>query len=263
MNSRVVLSKEKILPPPAPPRIVGDLVSPLLAKEGARGWFGFLFILLLFLAGCAGKPAKPAVPLNAAATIDTLSSSVALSITAGDNGVSWRGYLIMRAPDQFRLMVLSPFGTTVAEMFLAGERLLYIDSSKDLAYQGLISELPDAPALQGWRLLRWTTERVTPETPGQEQLLRLRANGEWETVDFDGQGLVQKKRSDGDEVVYEGYQSVEGVPVPTAIQIIDRYGVRVRIVLDEPEVNTPLDEKAFVPALDGITVQPLSSFPTS
>ncbi len=177
--------------------------------------------------------------------------------------MSGRGYLVMRAPDQFRLMVLSPFGTTVAEMFLDGERLLYIASTQNLAYQGLLSELPDAPALQGWRLLRWTTERVLPEVPGQESLLRQRGNGEWESVDFDAQGLVRQKRSDGDRVRYEGYQSVDGVPVPTALEIVDRNGITVRIVLDEPEVNTPLDEKVFVPVLDGVKVLPLNQFPIS
>lgn len=225
---------------------------------------GFIpFLLLTLLAGCTTTPAKPTVPLNPTATIETLSSSVTLSIKAGEKGMSGRGYLIMRAPDQFRLMVLSPFGTTVAEMFLNGERLLYIASTQNLAYQGVLSELPNAPALQGWRLLRWTTERVVPETSGQESLLRQRGDGAWESVEFDPQGLVRQKRSDGDRVRYEGYQSVDGVPVPTALEIVDRHGITVRIVLDEPEVNTPLDEKVFVPALDGVKVLPLSQFPTS
>jgi hypothetical protein len=169
----------------------------------------------------------------------------------------------MRAPDQFRLLVLSPFGTTVAEMFLTGEQLLYIDSSKNLAYAGRLADLPNAPALQGWRLLRWTTERVVPETPGQRELLRLRPNHEWEAVVFDDRGLVLKKRSDGDVVTYGTYQSVDGVPVPSTIEITDRNGVLVKISLDEPEVNAPLDEKSFVPALDGVTVLPLAQFPRS
>ncbi|GAM08856.1 outer membrane lipoprotein LolB [Geobacter sp. OR-1] len=201
--------------------------------------------------------------MNPAATIDTLTSSVTISVKAGEKGLSGRGYMIMRSPDQFRLVILSPFGTTVAEMFMSGDHLLYVASSQNLAYQGVLSELPDAPALQGWRLLRWTTERVVPEKAGQEHMSRRRADGERETVDFDAQGLVLKKRVDGDEVRYEGYQSVNGVPVPTTIEITDRIGIAVRITLDEPEVNMPLDEKAFVPALDGVTVLPLSQFPTS
>jgi len=223
-----------------------------------------IFILLLILlAGCAARQLPPSEPLNPAAIITTLTSSVALSVKAGDKGLSGRGYLIMRAPDQFRLVILSPFGTTLAEMFLAGDELLYLASSQNLAYRGSLRDLPDAPALQGWRLLRWTTERVLPETPGQLRFSRQRAGGEEETVFFDRQGLVLKKRMDGDEVRYEGYQSITGVPVPTAIEIIDRTGITVRITLDEPEVNEPLDEKAFIPTLDGVTVLPLSQFPTS
>jgi len=223
-----------------------------------------IFILLLgLLGGCATRQLPPVEPLNPQAVISTLASSVALSVKAGDKGLSGRGYLIMRAPDQFRLVILSPFGTTLAEMFLSGDELLYLASSQNLAYRGSLSDLPDAPALQGWRLLRWTTERVSPESPGQLRFSRQRADGEEETIDFDQRGLVLKKRMGGDEVRYEGYQSVAGVPVPTTIEIIDRAGITVRIVLDEPEVNEPLDENAFIPALDGVTVLPLSQFPTS
>ncbi|MBT0663338.1 outer membrane lipoprotein LolB [Geobacter pelophilus] len=225
--------------------------------------FMVIMVMPLLLFGCAARSVAVTVPLNPAATINTLTSSVALSIKAGEKGLSGRGYLIMRSPDQFRLVILSPFGTTVAEMFLNGDHLLYVASSQNLAYQGLLSDLPNAPALQGWRLLRWTTERVFPEKAGQEHLSRRRADGERETIDFDSQGLVLKKNVDGDEVRYEGYQSVDGVPVPTTIEITDRLGITVRITLDEPEVNTALDEKAFVPVLEGVTVLPLSQFPVS
>lgn len=223
-----------------------------------------IFILLLgLLSGCATRQLPPSEPLNPLAVIDTLTSSVALSVTAGDKGLSGRGYLVMRSPDQFRLVILSPFGTTLAEIFLAGDELLYLASTQNLAYRGGLGDLPDAPALQGWRLLRWTTERVSPQVPGQLRLSRVRADGEEETVHFDRQGLVLKKRSNGDEVRYDGYRSIAGVPVPTTIEITDRAGIRVRIVLDEPEVNTPLDENAFIPVLDGVTVLPLRQFPTS
>src|SRR5512138_1436120 len=157
-----------------------------------------IFILLLILlGGCAARQLPPAEPLNPQAVISTLASSVALSIKAGDKGLSGRGYLIMRAPDQFRLVILSPFGTTLAEMFLSGDELLYLASSQNLAYRGSLGDLPDAPALQGWRLLRWTTERVSPESPGQLRFSRQRAGGEEETVDFDQRGLVLKKRMGG------------------------------------------------------------------
>jgi len=221
----------------------------------------FIVLMLFILSGCVARPVSLAVPINPAATIDTLSSSVALSVKAGEKGLSGRGILIMRYPDQFRLMILSPFGTTVAEMFLSGDELLYLASSQNLAYKGHLADLPNAPALQGWRLLRWTTERVFPAEEGQEYLSRQREGGEWEYIDFDSRGLVLKKSIYGDEVRYEGYQSVAGVPVPTTIVITDRIGITVRITLDEPEVNVPLDQKAFIPALDGVTVLPLAQFP--
>jgi len=220
-------------------------------------------VLAGMLAACAARPAVMGPPLDPAASIVTLNSSIALSVTAGEKGISGRGYLLMRSPDQFRLVLVSPFGTTVAEMFLLGDELLYLDASRKLAYQGLVADLPDAPALQGLRLLRWTAERVLPEVAGQEYIRRQRAGGEWEYVDFDARGLVTKKSIGGDQVRYEGYQSVDGVPVPTAIEIMDQSGIVVRMTLDEPEVNKPLAEKAFVPVLEGVTILPLRQFPTS
>ena len=34
---------------------------------------------------------------------------------------------------------------------------------------------------------------------------------------------------------------------------------RVRLTLDEPEVNTPLEDAAFTPRLDGFTMLPLAA----
>lgn len=226
-------------------------------------YLSIFIVLPLLLAGCAARQLPPAAPLNPAATITTLSSSVAISVKTGDSGISGRGYLIMRPPDQFRLVILSPFGTTLAEMFLTCDEMLYLASSQNLAYRGKLRDLPVASALQGWRLLSWTTEQVFPEVPGQLHLNRQRSDGEQESIDFDPRGMVLAKRINGDEVRYREYLSVAGVPVPSTIEITDRAGTTVRIILDEPEVNTPLDEKAFIPALDGVTVLPLSQFPTS
>jgi hypothetical protein len=227
-----------------------------------RCFLTFLLITII-LNGCAAAPIPVTTPMMPGAVIETLTSSVALSVKAGDNGLSGRGYLVMSSPDRFRLVILSPFGTTLAEMFLLGDQLLYIDSPRNLAYQGGVSELPDIPALQGWRLLRWTAEPVFPETAGQRQLVRKRAGGEWEFVHFDRQGLVTNKSVDGDIVRYENYQSVSGVPVPAAIEITDRAGVTLRITFDEPEVNAVLDKDSFVPSLEGVKVLPLSQFPAS
>lgn len=220
-------------------------------------------ILLVFLCGCASMPAPPSTPLAPNAAIITLTSSVALSVKAGDKGLSGRGYLVIGSPDRFRLVILSPFGTTLAEMVLIGDQLLYIDSTRNVAYRGAASELPDIPVLQGWRLLSWSTEPVFPETAGQQQLVRRRPGGEWEFVYFDRQGLVTNKSVDGDLVRYEDYKSVGGVPVPASIEINDRTGVTVRISFDEPEINAALDKDAFSPSLEGIKILPLTQFPAS
>ncbi|MCL2761408.1 MAG: outer membrane lipoprotein LolB [Desulfuromonadales bacterium] len=219
----------------------------------------FAFAVLTF-SGCA---TAPIVPIDPTANINNLSCDISLSIknTNTNKGISGRGYLIMSLPDKFRMIILSPFGTTVAEMFMTGDKILYIASTENKAYKGSIYDVESIPALQGWRLLRWTTERVYPETPGQTELTRKRSDGVTETIIFDSQGLILKKSANGEEVVYEGYQSVGGVPVPKAITIKDRYGVKTRIVIEDPEVNKELDPAAFSPNLEGITVMPLRDIP--
>jgi hypothetical protein len=73
-------------------------------------------------------------------------------------------------------------------------------------------------------------------------------------------GLVTVKESpDGDHVYYGAYSLVNGVPLAAELDIRNRRDDRIRMVLDEPEVNTPLEDAVFAPHLDGMTVMPLAT----
>lgn len=214
---------------------------------------------LLLLTACATVATKP-IDYRPGAVVDTLSSAVSLSIHASDRGMSGSGYLVYRRPDQLHLVVLSPFGTTMMEAFALGDRITLIYPSKSIAYVGHLNELPEKGGLQGWRMMRWVMD-ADPNVgqPLSGTLERTGKLGFSEKVTFEN-GLVTSKESpNGDHVYYKKYSTVDGVPVAMELDLRNERDDRLRITLDEPEINTPLDNAVFVPRLDGLTIVPLST----
>lgn len=220
------------------------------------------FIKLLLLMGlfssCATIPAT-VVDYRPGSVVETLSSTVSLSISASDRSMGGNGYLVFRRPDQVHLVVLSPFGTTLMEAFALGERIALVYPSQSTAYVGRFDELPDKGGFQGWRMMRWVMDadpRDSDRLNGTvERMSRL---GFTEKVTFNN-GLVTSKVSlSGDQIYYGRYTAVNGVPVAAELDMRNDRDDRIRITLDEPEVNTPLDDAAFMPRLEGLSILPLS-----
>ena len=214
---------------------------------------------LLLLTACA-TIATPPIDYRPGAVVETLSSAVSLSIHAADGSMGGSGYLVFRRPDQLHLVVLSPFGTTMMEAFALGDRITLIYPSQATAYVGRFEELPDKGGLQGWRLMPW----VMAADPGEDHHF----NGTVERVNKQGftdkvtyvNGLVASKESPaGDHVDYSRYFAVKGVPVAAELELRNGRGDRIRITLDEPEVNTYLEKAVFVPHLDGLKIVPLAT----
>lgn len=214
---------------------------------------------LLLLTSCATMPAPP-IDYRPGAVVETLSSSVSLSIRTPEISLGGNGYLVFRRPDQLHLVVLSPFGTTVMEAFAAGDRITLIYPSKSTAYAGRFDELPDKGGLQGWSLMRWVMD-ADPHADKHFSGTVERVNklGFTEKVTFENGLVTSKESSAGDRVQYSRYSTVNGVPVAAELDLRNGRDDRIRIVLDEAEVNTPLDDDVFAPHLDGMTVLPLSS----
>jgi len=209
--------------------------------------------------GCAST-SKSLLDYQAGAVVDTLSSPVSLSIHTTDRSMGGHGYLLYRRPDQLHLLVLSPFGTTLFEVFALGERITLVYPAQSTAYSGRFDELPERGGLQGWRLMRWIMEA---DPPGEGLLNgnveRMGRQGFIEKVTFEN-GLVTAKTSpDGDQVFYSNYAVVNGVPVAGVVELRNNREDRIRIKLNEPEVNNSLDESAFTPRLQGMTILPLSA----
>lgn len=219
----------------------------------------FLSLLFLICAGCATTGVPTAGPVHGVA-IRTLQSGVTISLETAAGSTGGRGYLFYRQPDTFRLTVLSPFGQTFLDLFVAGDRVTCLVPSKKQAWGGTTSDLPENLGTRVWPLLQWVVE---PPHPAGPALVRqfTRPDGTRETVYYDRDGFVLRKvNAPGDEVLFGDYRVAEGVAVPWRIEVTTAYGDRLKLLLDEPEVNSPLDDELLHPSLAGLELLPLAEF---
>lgn len=218
-----------------------------------------LLLPLLLLSACATF-SNPPLDYRSGAVVETLSSAVSLSIYSADSSMGGSGYLVFRRPDQLHLVVLSPFGTTLMEAFALGDSITLVYPSRSTAYVGRFDELPDKGGLQGWRMMRWVMDADPRESNAvSETVERTSKLGFSEKVTYEN-GLVSSKTSPaGDHAYYSRYSVINGVPLAGELDLRNGRGDRIRIVLDEPEVNTPLEDAVFTPYLTGMTIMPLSA----
>lgn len=220
-------------------------------------------VLLLILcctvafSGCATVK-KPLTDLVPGRSVTTLQSSVSLSATSGERSSAGRGYLVYQAPDLYHLLLLSPFGQTILEAFGAADRFTCVIPSRQLAYTGLLSELPGESALKSLQLFQWVMAPPPLPVPAPP---RQKVEIEGTAYHFDEVGMLERKVApSGDQVSYQGYRSIEGVAFAETVVIRNASGAEVRIVFDEPQLNAPVDPSALHPELSGMTVLPLSFF---
>lgn len=225
-----------------------------------RFFIGRIFPLLLCAAtlfGCATVQ-QPLTGLVPGRNVNTLQSSVSLSASSGKRTSAGRGYLVYQAPDRFHLLILSPFGQTVLEAFGASDRFTFVIPSREFAYTGRLSDLPEQSALKSLQLFQWVMAPPPLPLPAPAgQRVEIRGT----TYDFNEIGMLERKIApSGDEVTYEGYKSLNGVAFPETVVIRNAAGAEVRIVFDEPQLNAPVEASQLKPELSGMAVLPLSEF---
>lgn len=221
-----------------------------------------VFLSLLFLAallsGCATAP-KPLTGLVPGRTVQTLQSSISITVSAGAKSTGGRGYLVYQAPEIFHLALLTPFGQTVLEAFSENDSFTCVLPDRSLAYTGLVSELPENSVLKSVELLKWVMAPAPFTVPAPNPGETVQVSGV--RYRFDQNGLLEHKvSSDGDQVSYRDYQSIEGIAFPTSVEVQNRHGAKVRMVFDEPQLNAPVEESMLKPDLAGFTVLPLAEF---
>jgi hypothetical protein len=170
------------------------------------------------------------------------------------------GYLLYQRPDRMRMVILSPFGTTMMEAVVAGKRITIISNTKGEAFSGNLEELPRKGQGEIWRNARWVMETDPPGSfVGDGSMERVNSMGDKERVTFENGLVVSKSLANGDMVRYRDYLLVNGVPLAAEIIMNSHDGGRFRIKVTEPEVNAELAADAFIPHLEGMTVYPLSA----
>jgi len=216
-------------------------------------------LLALFFSACAALPKLPA-DHSPGAVVSSLSSEVSLSARTSASSLSGHGFMVYRRPDQVHLVLLSPFGTTMLEVFTLGDRITLVYPSQGVAYTGSFDELPDVMGMQGWRLMRWVMD-VDPAGPAAQNGIveRTSRQGGLEKVTFESGLVTAKSTANGDRVFYREYRVVKGVPFATELEIFNAKDDRIRLKLEEPEVNGNLDEAAFTPRLDGLKILSLAT----
>lgn len=217
-----------------------------------------LLAALFLLSSCAGPLAN--LSYTRGAVVETLSAAVSLSFSSGERGMGGSGYLVYRRPDLMRLIVLSPFGTTLMEIYLNKERVTLVYPGKGVAYAGRLDELPQQGESAGWRQVRWVMEVDPPGSARQDgTLVRENGQGMRERVTFENGLVTAKSLPNGDRAFYGDFAVIGGVPLATEIVMENAAGDRFRLKLNEPEVNTQLEADLFTPRLDGLTVYPLAA----
>ncbi len=221
-----------------------------------------VIILLLILVGCATHPpllsTEPAQVSGA--LLDTLRSTVTLSLHSAEKNLAGRGVMVYRRPDQLRLIILSPFGTTVMEAQLAGNQLTLAYPSSGVAYRGTLGELPATAGQQPLAMLRWVLAFETPAGGPKDGIItRPTGQGEVEQIRLANGLVVEKRLSDGQRVRYHNYTVLAGVPVPLELRMDNADGDHIRLTLEEPEVNIPLADHLFAIPLQGLRLFPLAS----
>ncbi|MGD0586506.1 MAG: lipoprotein insertase outer membrane protein LolB [Oryzomonas sp.] len=221
--------------------------------------FLLLLLALALVSGCAAFTPKQPLVYRPGVQVDTLSAAVSLSIKKGKQGMGANGFLLYRRPDRMRVVILSPFGTTMMETVVAGEQVTIVDNSKGVAFSGLLAELPEQANGDTVRQARWVMDVPIPGSSLRDGSVERTNNmGQKERVTFENGLVVAKSLPNGDEARYNDYVTVNGVPLATEVVIHSHNGNRFRIGISEPEVNTELSPEAFTPHLDSLTIYPLS-----
>lgn len=220
--------------------------------------FAVLLLVSVSLFACATVK-RPLTDIVPGREVETLQSAINISAQAGGHSSGGRAFLVFKRPDRFHMAVLSPFGLTVLEVFSDHDRLTCLLPSKQTAYTGLFSEIPETSALKNMSLMKWVVAPPPATAPYAAKGETTAPSGD--RFRFDANGLVERKVSpQGDEAIYRDYHSVDGVAFPGTIVIGNRFGASVTIVFDEPQINLPVEDAALTPNLEGMSIRPLADF---
>ncbi len=216
-----------------------------------------IFAMLLFAACSTTRPLPDMDKTVAGTELETISSAVSISFRSTQKSFSARGVMVYQQPDKLRLVVLTPFGTTALEAFLVGDQLTLLDASKGVAFSGPLAQIPADAGQRVWKMMRWVLAGSLPSD--KDGVYQRPWMGGLETVTVRNGLLLEKRLESGEKVRYDRHVVVAGMLLAEELLMENSEGDRIRLLLEEPEVNVALPENAFVPRLDGLRLLPLSA----
>jgi outer membrane lipoprotein-sorting protein len=219
----------------------------------------FLLSMTVCLSGCLSARIPPGANYVGSEVASTLSSNVSLSYATPDKSISGSGVLMYKKPDRMRVVLLSPFGSVLQEIYVSGELITIIDSGNGIAFSGSHTDLPEKGDFSGWRYINWLID-IDPPDPSRRTVAVQRINrfGEPEKADFESGLLVSKRTVAGGIVRYGGYSDIQGAQFPSNIRYETAAGETFTITFEEPEVNVTFADDVFTPELSKLRVYPLS-----
>lgn len=218
-----------------------------------------LLLMTALISGCLPARIPSGVDYVDGTVVTTLSSNASLSYASPDRSISGSGFLMYRKPEQMRVVILSPFGSVLQEIYVSGELITIIDSGNGIAFSGSRADLPVKGDFSGWRYIHWLIE-FDPPDPSRRTVTVQRINrfGQQEKADLENGLLVSKRTPEAGVVKYSGYSNVQGAPFPSTISYETAAGETFTITLEEPEINVSFTDNAFTPDLSKLRVYPLS-----
>ena len=230
----------------------------MLARMGRTPLF--LLSMTVILSGCLSLRSPAELKYDSGAVARSLSSNVSLAYASPDRGISGSGYLMCRKPDQLRVVILSPFGSVLQEVYVTGELVTIIDAGNGIAFSGTYMDLPDKGDFSAWRYIHWLLDIDPPETSRNNATIeRINRFGQTEKVVFENGLLISKATDAGGFVKYGRYTAVRGVAFPLEIKYETAAKEKFSILLEDPEINVSFADGAFTPNLNKLRVYPLSS----
>jgi len=220
----------------------------------------FLLSIPVVLSGCFALRPPAEITFADGAVVTSLTSNVSLAYTAPNRSISGSGYLMYRRPDQMRVVILSPFGSVLQEIYVSSDRITIIDAGNGVAFSGTYMDLPDKGDLSGWRHIHWLIDIDPPDSSrGTGFIQRINRFGESEKAIFENGLLISKSTASGADVRYSRYSAVHGVAFPLEITYRTDAKETFTILLEDPEVNVPFAAGVFTPDLNKFRVYPLST----
>ena len=218
-----------------------------------------LLTFLVILAGCLTVRSPAEIKYTNGAVVDSLSSKISLSYSAPGRSISGSGYLMYRKPEQLRIVILSPFGSVLQEIFISGELVTIIDTGNGIAFSGTFMDLPDKGDFSGWRYIHWLIDIDPPDSlRGNDVIERDNRFGQQERAAFENGLLVSKTTLAGGQVRYGRYAAVQGVPFPHEIKYESAAKEKFTITFEDAETNVPFADDVFMPKPSNLRVYPLS-----